>query len=413
MPYLFFLGNHPLLAASEAVAVLTEYGLSPTVELFHDQLLQVRINAAIPLEIMHRLGGTDRIASLSAEFPQEPGADEILDALSPPLPSDMKAVIGVSTIGLPARSSHTLGTSIKKAARARGSKVAFITPKKGNRLNAAQIIFNQLTERPHREITLIKHEQRWLLTETLAVQDIAAYERRDTARPARDAAVGLLPPKLAQIMLNLSRPHWPSTTGVIWDPFCGMGTLLQEGWLMSERMLGSDLSERMVAMSQQNLSWLAEHFSVSIDVRPVIFDHDATASAPELYRGAIRAIVTEPFLGDPVSRPLPAPEVPRRLTRLAALYKDFLAAVSPTLVPGATILMALPRLTPRAIKGGKNSGASLAQTGLLDEAAKLGYRRVDLIPEALQAQLGNQNQDLIYGRPDAFVARELVLWKKE
>jgi hypothetical protein len=36
------------------------------------------------------------------------------------------------------------------------------------------------------------------------VQDIDAYAERDFERPMRDAFVGMLPPKLAQIMLNLA-----------------------------------------------------------------------------------------------------------------------------------------------------------------------------------------------------------------
>ena len=39
---------------------------------------------------------------------------------------------------------------------------------------------------------------------TIACQDIDSYARRDTSK-ARDMQVGMLPPKLAQMMINLTR----------------------------------------------------------------------------------------------------------------------------------------------------------------------------------------------------------------
>src|SRR5438132_1608433 len=81
-----------------------------------------------------------------------------------------------------------------------------------------------------------------ILAQTVKVQDIAAYAQRDQARPKRYAKVGMLPPKLAQIIINLAvgrlpdnqlasicdipageqipRPHLELT---LLDPFCGTG----------------------------------------------------------------------------------------------------------------------------------------------------------------------------------------------
>lgn len=70
---------------------------------------------------------------------------------------------------------------------------------------------------------------------------------RDYGRPARDARVGMLPPKLAQIMLNLSVKDEKS--GTVLDPFCGTGVLLQEAALAGFDFIGSDIEPRMVEMT--------------------------------------------------------------------------------------------------------------------------------------------------------------------
>src|SRR6185503_16098722 len=104
-----------------------------------------------------------------------------------------------------------------------------------------------------------------LLAQTLFVQDIEAYGARDQARPARDARVGMLPPKLAQIILNLSagplRPAAPQLERLrILDPFCGTGVILQEALLMGYSVLGTDIEPRMADYSKRNLRWLYEKF---------------------------------------------------------------------------------------------------------------------------------------------------------
>lgn len=62
---------------------------------------------------------------------------------------------------------------------------------------------------------------------TSFVQDIESYTARDQARPMRDARVGMLPPKLAQIIINLALSNNDITE--VLDPFCGTGVVLQEG----------------------------------------------------------------------------------------------------------------------------------------------------------------------------------------
>ena len=79
------------------------------------------------------------------------------------------------------------------------------------------------------------------------MQDIESYTKRDRERPKRDAKVGMLPPKLAQIIINLAAGQLPEEKlqnicdiplgepiprrllgQTVLDPFCGTGVILQE-----------------------------------------------------------------------------------------------------------------------------------------------------------------------------------------
>src|SRR6185503_11866116 len=136
-----------------------------------------------------------------------------------------------------------------------------------------------------------------LLAQTLFVQDIEAYGARDQARPARDARVGMLPPKLAQIMLNLSAgPLRASTDDLtrlrVLDPCCGTGVILQEALLMGYSVMGTDIEPRMTEYSKRNLKWLFEKYP-SLDGQVDI----ETADATSYQWPGFSTIASEVFLG--------------------------------------------------------------------------------------------------------------------
>ncbi len=103
--------------------------------------------------------------------------------------------------------------------------------------------------------------------------------------------VGMMPPKLAQMMLNFAT-HGDRAYAV-WDPFCGLGTTLIEalhGGYTS--LLGSDLSQDMVMTTQKNIAQTIENKDISAE----IFSQDAQKlDARELSKNTV--IVTEGMLG--------------------------------------------------------------------------------------------------------------------
>jgi len=130
---------------------------------------------------------------------------------------------------------------------------------KGTELSSVAVKKNNLIDKGA-EIYFFKSDKFVFMGKTLAVQDFESYSKRDYGRPGRDVFSGMVPPKLAQIMINLSavRPQ-----EIFLDPFCGSGTFLQEAILMgSKNIMGADISKRAIDDSHQNLEWLKENYSL-------------------------------------------------------------------------------------------------------------------------------------------------------
>lgn len=89
------------------------------------------------------------------------------------------------------------------------------------------------------------------IAETVWIQNIESYSQRDMDRD-RSMVVGMMPPKIAQIMINLATKGDKTLT--LWDPFCGLGTTLIEAFHGGHNFLkGSDLEVTMVQMTQKNM----------------------------------------------------------------------------------------------------------------------------------------------------------------
>lgn len=401
--YIFFLGVHPELSRVEIEYALRARGLSPTLRAKTDDYVLIEVPSVLGPQLQDVLGGSDRFGRLLATCPQRPTASDLSALLSPTEVAAKKISVGLSGCGVDRRYLTRLGNELKSQWQDNSGKLRFILPTgRSDRLNAASVMAHRLDEAPHAELTIVRlYDGSYGVCRTVAVQDIRSYELRDTQRPARDARVGLLPPKLAQIMLNIAAGAIPQERNLkILDPFCGMGTILQEGWLMDYKMTGSDSSERMIRATEKNLNWLCTHFKVAPELQPRIFMHQADTRWSQRWQGALAAVVTEPFLGQPVKAPLTEKELVRRMDTLGELYRRFFKVTHPVLRASGVIVFALPawRVDWRV------DDWHLFPKAFLDALARVGYSR---------HQLGDDERGtLLYARPRALVGRELTLWSK-
>ncbi len=227
-----------------------------------------------------------------------------------------------------------------------------------------------------------------MVAESVGAQNITSFAARDQARPHTDAFVGMLPPKLARIMINLSG----APGGTLLDPFCGTGVVLQEALLDGFTVAGTDLSDKMVDYTTKNLDWFTGKQQPRGTIGP-IYQADAMSNR---WAPPVDAVVSETYLGQPFSAP-PKPE------KLAAvrdncnhIVNDFLQNIAPQLASGTPLCLAVPAW--------RSASGSFTHLPLIQHLAELGYKRVDFKTV--------QPEDLLYYRETQVVARELLVLTK-
>ncbi|MBN1258808.1 hypothetical protein JXA05_03560 [Candidatus Peregrinibacteria bacterium] len=242
---------------------------------------------------------------------------ELPDALARELAnrhSGSKLDFAVSVYGWPEKNLRPLLVSLRKAMSAKGLSSRFANQK-----------FLNLSVPQHKgigkkgiEFIVARSGERFFVGPVIAVQDIDGYSRRDYGKPFRNMKVGMLPPKLAQIMINLTGVK----EGKVWDPFCGTGTLVMEGLLMGHDMLGSDVDPKVLDGAKKNADWLVREFGVKNKAE--FFVHDATRPMRDKIFGAIAA---EGYLGPPQPPHLEAGRLSPLVVKLEKLYVDFFRAL--------------------------------------------------------------------------------------
>lgn len=341
-----------------------------------------------------RLGGTIKVARILNTLPNSDWATAykyLIDKIPEHLGymPEGKFTLGISLYGLdvrPERLNQDI-LKIKKAIKASGRSVR-IVPNKELALNSAQVLHNKLTHRGAWELLLIRDGDQTILAQTLFVQDIEAYAARDQARPKRDARVGMLPPKLAQILINLTNPA-PGAT--VLDPFCGTGVILQEAMLMGLNAYGTDLESKMVEYSKENIAWLSEKYGLQREV--VIETADATEYK---WSQAFDVVATEAYLGRPLTRPPSPAELHDIVSDVNTILKKSLVNLANQLKAGQRVCMAVPAW--------RTSQNQFKHLPVLDHLTDIGYNYLEF------KHVGKD--DLLYYRKDQVVARELLVLRR-
>jgi tRNA G10 N-methylase Trm11 len=324
---LFLFGRTPELSRAE-IDRLIEIGLIDGVvsEEFEGGSI-VTVERDPDRSILSRLGGTIRVA-------------EVVRSLDQFLPESHsgKFVFGFSYVGLSDwRSRRSRDTEhVRSILKSRGISTRFITST-SQEVATAAVRGNRLLLKGAEFVVVKTKTER--IARTIFIHDIDAYTSRDRARPSRDARVGMLPPKLAQILINLAlSPH----TKCIWDPLAGTGVILQEALLAGYSVLGSDSSPQMVKSATENISWLISTRSGLPDY--TIFEHDITSGWPP-QASEVDAIISEGYLGPPLSREPTEKRVAALEEELLNLYADFFSLAARHLDSGQRIVICLPFFT--------------------------------------------------------------------
>ena len=313
-----------------------------------------------------------------------------------------KLQLGLSVQGydLNLRQLEATGLSLKKAIRKTDRSVRLI-PNKELELNTAQVHHNKLTGPTGLELVIVSDGDQTVIAQTVAVQDIASYTYRDRERPKRDARVGMLPPKLAQILINLAvgpLANAPAPAGqIVLDPFCGTGVLLQEAALMGYTPYGTDLEQRMIDYSATNLDWLNQQYRLGL---PADFTRLAKGDATNfVWEQPVHYIAGETYLGKPFTSAPAAEALAQTVSDCNLIIKKFLKNIHTQVPSGTRCCLAIPAW---ATPNGQNPFKLLP---LVDQISDLGYNRISFEHAG--------DAELIYFRPDQYVARQLLVIIKQ
>lgn len=306
----------------------------------------------------NRLGGTVKSAALLAKIPVSSSwlesAFKKIDALLPELLQTIdngKIRLGVSVYDASPSAYELTGKllRLKKRLRSAGYSVR-VVPNESPALSSAQTYHNQLAGSRGLEFVVVQDAQYLYIGRVTDVQNIDAYRIRDRERPKRDAFVGMLPPKLAQIIVNLAVGDAQKTAPIcVIDPFCGTGVILQEALLMGHEVYGSDISPKMVDYTKANLTWLQDNTKKPLPPVSRLEVGDATkhmwaiSAQPSSSNVHSFCIASEVYLGQPIGGQHPSDEKIREIIHSSnTVIREFLANISSQLASGTRLCLALP-----------------------------------------------------------------------
>ncbi len=416
----FSLGREPLLSAAEITAVFERKKITagecdviarPTQgrpkQSPYQQYLIIQTNANInPPALIKRLGGTIKISEGVGDIPLllrggrgGIAAPAIADFLNQYIPAHK---INFSISG---EVEEKFGLAVKKELKNLGRSARYYEPK-----NTATIIFNNLIDKGA-DLTVVGDE----IFITRAVQPIEELGARDYGRPGRDNRGGMLPPKLAMMMINLAQAP---REAIILDPFCGSGTILTEAMLMGyKNLIGSDVSKQAIENCDKNIKWVhalsfppacrppagragtgrrkRESSDSSVDSRfrgndnVQIFQADIKNLTQKIPACSIDAIISEPYLGKPLRGGETKEELRAQTEELKKLYIAAFEQFAKILKPDGIVVFILPQFKC------KNEWLKI---DCLEEIKKRGFAPHALWPE---------HEYLLYHRPDQRIGREI------
>ena len=233
------LGQSPDLAKEELKAVLSSK--NDQIELIGPDFVLANTNKESK-DLINILGGTIKIARYNQSLDKLSNLDVFLwyDILEKNLKPDKKNNFGFSLYNdSNDKSIQKIAFELKKLLKENKYKSRLVTSQDAI-LSSVVVSKNKLIGN---ELLIIKHENKYMLALTEAVQDFVRYGWRDMKRPHRDDKSGMLPPKVAQMMVNLAGNNKDKN---ILDPFCGSGSTCVACKKMERDFIGIELEEKWV-----------------------------------------------------------------------------------------------------------------------------------------------------------------------
>lgn len=377
--YVALLGNTPLLSLAELDSVLS---VDITRVAKHAALFSLEDDETA-VELQEKLGGVFKIFKMIQPLIKEDAQEQIATYLLQ-LASHQSGKIEFALGFFEQESLEIDSRAIKKILSDNDCSSRYL---ESDTWGLSSAVLKH--QRDIHDLMISKYQdQHWLL-ETVAVQDADEWSLRDRRKPYVSGKKGMLPPKVARIMVNLAIGHFQKhnlsdASPLLYDPFCGTGTVLIEAVTRNCRIIGSDIDADAIDGTNDNLIWFEKQLNQAIDFN--LFQSDVTHAKDHLKSEKIDLIVTEPFLGKPNPK---LTELENIFDGLGSLYLGAFKAWIQILKKGSMVVIVFPYVeTP-------NKRFDLS--GLIDKLERFGYTL--------------QVKPIDYHRENAEVKRQILIFR--
>lgn len=363
--HFFFLGNTPDFSLLELRTLYPgEFSLaSKEIASYEGDL---------DLSTLHRLGGTRKVATELAVV----GLSDLTSKLTELIaldPAKNIAITDYADLGMERSVFHTIKSAVERSIR-------FVS------METTEHELLMLAHQHVSEFNLIPSGSNISIAKTSWIYDAEDWVSRDRNKPYRDIKRGMLPPKVARIMVNLSTQGKSGLT--LADPFCGTGTTLAEAMMVGCNVIGSDTNPDAVIGAKTNLSWLA----ATPGLKPTTYNlilADATHFAEHVEY--VDCIATEPYMGPLLDERNPSTllKIKNIAKGLDKLYRGAFKSFYKALPVHGRVVMSIPSF---------NVYNRVIETISIDTLEALGYNHIATVP---------------YAKPGAAVVRNITILEKK
>ncbi|MBF8281064.1 MAG: hypothetical protein HW383_837 [Candidatus Magasanikbacteria bacterium] len=413
MTTIFILGREPAISISELLSVFKREHNNFEIEAVDSEFILARHVDTDLFELMTKLGGIVKIAGVLGEVSS---LESAADFCTRELNRAGQKKFGISLYGnIPdkLRAGHRLGMIVKRALKDDGHVrlvTALVQP-----LSSATVLKEKLIDQGA-EFVIVPHQKKLFVGITAAIQPLEEFAAADMNRPRRNLLAGMIPPKLARMMVNLAAVPLAASAAqnepAILDPFCGGGTIIAEALRLGyKNVVCSDVSAAAVSAARENLSAISD--------RPKFLVSDVRALLTKLSPASIDAIITEPTLGPPLHGNESPEKIRRTATELEDLYASAIAVFTKILKPGGRAVFVSPVFSVKQSRDLKSRGQKIknqnaAYWQFLRTAEifqKFGFTLTPLLPPELLKKFKHTTEygTLLYARPDQHIGREIIV----
>lgn len=405
---LFISGKNWKLSLAELAAYFKARALKFEIKFFSKDFFAFEFTDDFDSSAIESLGGTIKIGEEKSKFPTQIIREAFIDKnkhaksqitetlASSSLVDEMdksaeKLFFGVSVYcaenamrPLSGTIQRFVGSTVKDELKAYGKKskfMGFSKDRSSAQLSHVEVLKKKLVENKAEILFCVGKEETWV-AQTVAVHNPFEFQKRDVYKPVQRKIFGM-PPRLARIMVNLSTCTHGKT---LLDPFCGVGTVLQEALLERANAVGVDVNPWCVKAAIENLQWVKTEYNLE-DAEFRVVQGDVGRLAEKVGQETVDCIVTEPDLG-PALRQVPTgPYAQKIIEKLEPLFFSLVDQAFKVLKNDGLLVLVTPYIVTR-------SGPSVYMP-IAEKLEKNGFKLVQPFSEDMFSVGARKHEELV------------------